>query len=276
MGGICLRHARPTDSLIHLTRWSRSFRSWTTNLLSMKQYQSRKTHKPFLSIVACQHGDEPFGLNIINALRPRLEEFPGLQLIVANEEALLINKRGMEGDLNRSFPGDPNGHHEARLAYELHPMIKDSTYLLDIHTSVSACGFLVPIVTSLNQKTQRLLNLLEPSRIVCVEPPLSARSLIGSVQAGLSLEFQQQLTGTSAINVTIQLVENLYRNKKQPSKKRELFYVTDVLKNELSLPSTARDFELVEELGFYPILLIEPNTMASRGLKATRKVIRSL
>ncbi|MEK7619670.1 MAG: succinylglutamate desuccinylase/aspartoacylase family protein [Patescibacteria group bacterium] len=242
----------------------------------MKLYQSSSPRKPFLSIVACQHGNEPFGREIIEALRPRLEEFPGLQLIVANEEALAIDQRGVEGDLNRSCPGEPLGNHESRLANEILGHVRETRYLLDIHTSVSSCGFLVPIVAELNDETRQLINLLEPTRVVCIERPLSGTSLIGNVKAGLSLEFQKSLADQTAIKLTTKLVEDLYDCRRAPTRARDVFMVTGILEADLVLPDTARDFELVEKLGLYPVLLKDPSYMGNQGLKATRKEVMNL
>ena len=75
---------------------------------------------------------------------------------LTDEEALTLNVRGVEDDFNRSYPRDPQGHHESRLARHLLERVKDSTYLLDIHTSVSSCGFLVPIIAQLNSETKTL------------------------------------------------------------------------------------------------------------------------
>ena len=238
----------------------------------MKLYQSSPTHKPFLSIVACQHGNEPFGCEIVEALRPRLEEFPGLQLIIANEEALAIDQRGVEGDLNRSYPGDQVGNHESRLAHTLLSHVQGTRYLFDVHTSVSSCGFLVPIVAELTQDTQRIINLLPSPRIVCVERPLSPTALIGNVNAGISLEFQKSLADQSAIELTTKLVEDLYDCRQAPTRARDVFLVTGILEADLTLPDTARDFELVEELGLYPVLLKDPSYIGNQGLKATEKI----
>ncbi|MCR4313788.1 MAG: succinylglutamate desuccinylase/aspartoacylase family protein [Candidatus Uhrbacteria bacterium] len=238
----------------------------------MKLYQSSSSHKPFLSIIACQHGNEPFGREIIEALRPRLEEFPRLQLIIANEEALAIDQRGVEGDLNRSYPGDPTGNHESRLAHALLKHVSGTRSLFDIHTSISSCGFLVPIVAQLNEDTQRIINLLPSSRIVCVERPLSSTSLIGNVTAGISLEFQKSLTDQSAIDMAVKLVEDLYDCRQAPARARDVFMVTGILEADLTLPESARDFEFVEELGLYPVLLKDPSYMGNQGLKATKKV----
>ena len=47
--------------------------------------------------------------------------------------------------------------------------------------------------------------------------------------------------------------------------------VTGILEADLALPDTARDFELIEELRLYPVLLKDPNYMGNQGLKATKK-----
>lgn len=238
----------------------------------MKIYKQPETKTPFLTVVACQHGNEPFGLRVIEALKPKLDSLPGLQLIIANEEALAINERGTEGDLNRSYPGDPNGNHESRLAHELLGLVKDSQYVLDIHTSVSSCGFLVPIIAERNERTDRIINHLPSANIVTVQKPLADTSLIGNVQGGLSLEFQESLTGDSkAVNLTLQLIEQLYTDAQAPKRERQLFTVTGILPKELQLPETAKDFELVPELNLYPVLLKDASYMGNQGLKATKK-----
>lgn len=234
-------------------------------------YQQQNISSPFISLVVCQHGNEPFGLEIIKALKPRLDEFPGLQLVIANEEALAVNKRGVEGDLNRSFPGGQTGNHESCLAHNLLNQIRDSKYVLDVHTSVSSCGFLVPIISELNSGTKRLINLLRAERIVHVQKPLSTKSLIGNVEAGLSLEFQKSLANQTAVELTTKLIEHLYADHHISPSPRQVFNVTGVLEKDLKLPSTAQDFELIETLGIYPILLKDPNYMGNQGLMATKK-----
>jgi len=234
-------------------------------------YQDSNISSPFLSLVVCQHGNEPFGLEIIKALKPRLHKFPGLQLIIANEEALALNKRGVDGDLNRSFPGDQNGNHESRLAHDLLTQVRDSKYLLDVHTSVSSCGFLVPIVSALNDGTKLLINLLQAERIVHVEQPLSKSSLIGNVEAGLSLEFQKTLADQTALELTVKLIEDLYADHYIRPRPREVFTVTGVIEKDLELPSTAQDFELIETLGIFPILMKDPSYIGNQGLMATKK-----
>lgn len=233
--------------------------------------KNTQTASPFLTIVCCQHGNEPFGKDVFDLFASCIHEFPGLQLILANEEALAIDKRGVEGDLNRSFPGNQNGNHEARLAYHILPLLQSSQYVLDVHTSVSSCGFLVPIIAKQNPFTESVINLLDESSVVLVKQPLADTSLIGNVEGGLSLEFQKTLADEHALQTTMNLVRGLYAKTKRPPQDREVFVVTGILSKELALPLHAKDFTFIPELNLYPVLLKEASYMGNQGLMATEK-----
>lgn len=94
--------------------------------------------KPEFTITGSIHGDEPAGKKAIEDIIEQDLEFQcPVQFIIVNEEALEENKRFLEADLNRSFPGDRgSSKHEERLAAELLEKIGDSK-VLDIHTTHS-------------------------------------------------------------------------------------------------------------------------------------------
>jgi hypothetical protein len=76
---------------------------------------------PEVAVVGGIHGDEPCGVEAVEVL---LEEQPAVdrpvRLVVANEAALAAGERYLDGDLNRSFPGDADADsHEMRLAARL-------------------------------------------------------------------------------------------------------------------------------------------------------------
>ncbi|QHS17402.1 M14 family metallopeptidase [Halopenitus persicus] len=93
-----------------------------------------------IAAVGGVHGDEPCGVRAIDRfletdLRDRIRR--PVKLIVANEAALAAGDRFLESDLNRSFPGDPNGDaHEERLAHDLLREIEDC-FTLGFHATVS-------------------------------------------------------------------------------------------------------------------------------------------
>jgi predicted deacylase len=94
--------------------------------------------QPEVAVVAGIHGDEPCGVRAVERL---LAEEPAVdravKFIVANEEALEAEKRYLEADLNRAFPGDPDADsHEGRLAHDLAREIEGCT-VLALHSTQS-------------------------------------------------------------------------------------------------------------------------------------------
>ncbi|MFC4357551.1 succinylglutamate desuccinylase/aspartoacylase family protein [Halobium salinum] len=93
---------------------------------------------PEVAVVASIHGDEPCGARAVERLLTEdLEVERPVKLIVVNEEALERGVRYVDEDLNRAFPGDPNGDsHEARLAHALTNELRDCT-VLSLHSTQS-------------------------------------------------------------------------------------------------------------------------------------------
>jgi predicted deacylase len=94
--------------------------------------------EPEVAVVGGIHGDEPCGPRAIEAI---LDEGPSLdrpvKFVVANEEALMRGRRYVEEDLNRAFPGDPEGEtHESRLAHEMLNELRGLT-VFSIHSTQS-------------------------------------------------------------------------------------------------------------------------------------------
>lgn len=96
------------------------------------------TGEPTIAVVAGIHGDEPCGVRAVERL---LEERPHVRrpvkLVIANEEALEAGVRFLDEDLNRTFPGDPDGEtHESRLAAMLADEL-DSCLTFSLHSTKS-------------------------------------------------------------------------------------------------------------------------------------------
>lgn len=93
---------------------------------------------PELAIVGGIHGDEPCGEHAIKRLvadDPAVNQ--SVRLVLANEAALARNVRFVDEDLNRAFPGDPEGDtHESRLAAELIRTLRGCT-VFSLHSTQS-------------------------------------------------------------------------------------------------------------------------------------------
>jgi len=100
--------------------------------------------EPEVAIVGGIHGDEPCGVAAVEGL---IEERPAVErpvaLVVANEEAVAAQRRYVETDLNRSFPGAADGESlEHRLAHELGTVVADCMTLA-LHSTQSYGGMFV-------------------------------------------------------------------------------------------------------------------------------------
>jgi len=110
---------------------------------------------PEIAVVGGIHGDEPSG---VGAVEHFLDERPDLArpvaFVLANERAVERDERYVEADLNRSFPGDPDGQsYEVRLARELGEAIGDCVTLA-LHSTQSYEGMfaLVDVVDDLTRE----------------------------------------------------------------------------------------------------------------------------
>ncbi|MFB6157957.1 MAG: succinylglutamate desuccinylase/aspartoacylase family protein [Haloferacaceae archaeon] len=93
---------------------------------------------PEVAAVGAVHGDEPCGARAIERFRAEDREVRRpAKLIVASERALERGERFVDADLNRSFPGDPDGdRHEERLAHDLLAEV-EGLLTLGFHATVS-------------------------------------------------------------------------------------------------------------------------------------------
>lgn len=76
---------------------------------------------PTAALVGGVHGDEPSGVRAVEGIvrdvtAGSIELTDTVRCIIANPPAVAANRRYLEVDMNRSFPGEPDGPLEARLA----------------------------------------------------------------------------------------------------------------------------------------------------------------
>lgn len=85
---------------------------------------------PEVVVVGGVHGDETGGVEAVRRLRTAdLDLQRGVAFVLANPSAIDAGKRYLNADLNRVFPGDPEGNYEERLAAHLCRFIDGRTTL---------------------------------------------------------------------------------------------------------------------------------------------------
>lgn len=148
------------------------------------------------------HGDELIGTKVSDAICVLYPSIVGngLDIQIANEQAFRLKKRFVEKDLNRVFPGNPNGSYEERRAYELTSILDKYELVIDVHSTESGSEDMV-IVTKFDGPTKKVLYMLSPKYVLYMNMQPDC-SLISSARVGIAFEMgsdKNELTITKTI-----------------------------------------------------------------------------
>ncbi len=216
---------------------------------------------PVIGIVGLIHGDECCGRIVLDELASNPPKIKGkLKLIYSNLEAEKISKRGVEGNLNRTFPGRKEGNLEEKTAFELAPYLSDCNYVLDIHsTSYPTEPFVISLEETDNSEFDKLASFTGLSKYVIMTGEMaSGGSLLDEVYRnggkGISIE-----SGThedeSSINIARGVINNFLKNLdvvdgKGKIVKPEKFYSKKVIRvpsDTFEAYDNIKNFELLKK-----------------------------
>lgn len=160
-----------------------------------------------LAIVCCLHGNEKYGLEVV-------ERLPSVPFIIGNKKATLENKRFTESDMNRIFPGKENGNYEEKEAFKLKNNLTKFNQIIDLHSTSNGCP-LFGIITKPNKEKIQLAKKLGLKRLLIMsENFASGKALIDHHKLGISLEIGPHGDKEKTLDV-ITKIENLVNNKNQ-------------------------------------------------------------
>jgi len=191
-----------------------------------------------IAVVCCLHGTEPYGLEVVKRLPASLSFFIG------NEKALKENRRFIDSDLNRSFPGKENGNYEEKIAYNLVNKLNHFDYTIDLHSSSNNCPIFGIITKPNNQKIYFAKRLGLTKLVIMKESFASGKALIDFVKCGISIEVGPHKREENA-KEALTLIYNLI-NKKTINEDLEIFEVFDIIKKESEF-ITINNFEQVKK-----------------------------
>lgn len=233
---------------------------------------------PIVYINACTHGNEKVGARILEAIE-KISVKKGMIITnIANREAFALDKRFIDQDLNRSFPGKPDGNHEERLAHELLPLVIFADVVIDIHSTTSGKHGAV-IVTKIDTPTMDTIRFINPERVVIMSATKDT-ALISSAKIGIAFEYgkdtnkstyTETLKGILNILIGLGMIEGVCTVKKG---KTQFYRVAAPLQKErgFTLGTSIKNFQLVKKgdmvahsgermvlapMDFYPILFGE-------------------
>jgi hypothetical protein len=214
---------------------------------------------PCIGIVACLHGDERLGAQVLNKISSISRGMA--KLIIANEEAMEMQKRYLEADLNRSFPGKAEGLYEERLACELLYALDGCDYVIDIHTTAAKTE---PFVISTN-KENRLVHYIPLKKVVYMSPILASGKALIDFVSGASLEYNECHDADKILDDIQKAVSNIAEDRRVYGQEFYKIY------GKLEKGSNLVNFKLTSIAGekFYPVLY-GARSYAFSCLKAVR------
>ncbi len=179
-----------------------------------------------VAVLGGVHGDEMTGIEVVKTLKDMFAakgkklDKGKLTLILGNEEAIKMGKRGTTPDhnLNRMFSdehlaGPDLGFYESRRAHELAPILKSADISLDIHsTSVPTLPFLPCAFSPRHEKVYRWFD----AGIVLADPDF----ILGGKRSttdeyvdhcgGIGICFETGYAGdTSRLPVVVKSIQNI-------------------------------------------------------------------
>jgi predicted deacylase len=210
--------------------------------------------RPIVYVNACTHGNEKVGARILEALKDVRVRRGTLVTNIANQEAFSLNKRFVDQDLNRVFPGKPDGCHEERLAHSLLPLVQAADVVVDIHSTESGKHSAL-IVTKLDGPTVEVIRFVNPKRTVLMSATKD-NSLISAAKVGIGFEYgkdgdeatyQGTLDGILDILGGLGMVEGRPKERKKPQ--TEFYRVSGPLRKEkgFTVEKGVRNFVLVRK-----------------------------
>lgn len=227
------------------------------------------------------HGDEKIGLQVADALEKLPIKKGELIVHIANEKAFKLNKRFIDKDLNRAFPGKKNGNYEERRAYELSPFIKSADIVIDIHSTTSELKNAL-IVTHLNAKIRKYIDVISPQYALVMKATKN-NTLISQAKIGIAFEYGKDddqkaidkvITGIKRLLAYFEMINFSSRKTKNPkvtffnvygtvSKNKNMFLDKKIKNYKLvkkgQVYATIAGKKILAKNNFYPILFGQNN-----------------
>ncbi len=149
-----------------------------------------------LGITACVHGNEPVGKVVIDWLLKHQEEFAiEVRYSIGNPIAAIQQIRQQEKNMNRVFPGKPDGCYEERHAYRIMKAMAGITHYIDFHSTTRASP---PFATLVNGRdSQRLIQATGLEHVLVYPAVESGKGYNGMV----SMQAIADAFGASSISV---------------------------------------------------------------------------
>ena len=225
-----------------------------------------------LCVVGCVHGNERIGERVYNEIISYGDQLPGVTAVLANKPAMDLNKRYVDQDLNRSFPGDIAGNEEERLAAQLLKKLDGFDFVLDLHSTSSELKKTSLIVPSIEGAYKKIIATTIYTEIIEMESGLTGKSLMGNIENAVSIELNEKYAETQeAVDEIINIIKVLIgvTPRKDPIS-RSVYKVAGIIGKDVVIPINAENFKEIEGLDITPFLLHEREYKDHQGFNVSK------
>lgn len=207
------------------------------------------------------HGDEKIGAYVIKLLEQDNKEIASY--VIGNPKAFKINKRFIDIDLNRIYPGEKKSkYYEKKQAFKNLKIANKYKYVIDIHEAKkSKHNFIIIPKRNITKDVSDLLNFLSVRDIVFWPSTMGKKSgpISQVIDNGVEIEFgtKGMINKSSKIkNFLDQFMDHISNNKKVKIK-RNYFFVYDKLSLDDFEGKKIEDFrkKIFKGETFFPLLV---------------------
>jgi len=211
---------------------------------------------PKILFVTATHGNESIGVEVIKKIKNNKES--RFSDIIANPKAFEQNKRFIESDLNRIFPGKINGTYEERLAKKIVDVGKSYNWIIDLHGSASPTGIFI-IITKFTLANFFLALRFDIPRIV-IWP--NTKETNGSLSTFMptGIEIESGLRDDPKIKKQLEIIikkflaeRNKALNYEKEIQKKEVYILYDKLSKKEPKPENLTNWQSTDS--YYPLFV---------------------
>jgi succinylglutamate desuccinylase len=223
-------------------------------------------------VIACQHGDEVFGLKVLNHLKCYTNK--NIVTAIGNPKAVAKKVRFIESDLNRSFGAVTKMTLESQMADQIVLDIDkhNPDFIIDLHTSVVEVNE-VAILAESNPKVISLSKALGVDYAAVMPESINQNTLIGQFRdKALSLEFGVGLRSDELAANVAERINKLSSGKLVHQKKTiKVLKINRLIEKREAVEVELANYVYNEKLGGYPFLTGKDNYAEHAGFLALER-----
>ncbi len=231
----------------------------------------RETESPYqpaypeigkILVVACLHGDEPFGLEVRDMVESDAYLNRHVDTTVGNTRAVRQNVRQIKDEnMNRAFRNPSPSTYVGRQASRVLGIAEQYEYVFDIHQGRLPTINQTIIAAELNDETKQMVNVLDGNNVAVFAPNIAVQGLIGNLRRGrVSLEYSRRDEDLDEALKELDLAFRLLVNGRQLTPKpRDVFEVDQMCPRSVDIdPDVDYNFKMLPDQRGYGILFNDP------------------